>query len=205
MNVDSIGNSSPDKKTYLLLSGNNDVKADDLQFKEYAAYVHRALIEQGFVLAESPEKANVGIFLSYGIGEPREHQYSYNTSKYGQTGVSSSNTTGRVSSGGSFSGTTTYTPTYGVTGSETHVETYTTYFRYMILDAVDMEKEVQLWKTTVTSSGSSGDLRLVLPILVAASTQYIGTNTGKEVKVKLNENDEKVLKIKGITNEKIKQ
>jgi hypothetical protein len=67
------------------------------------------------------------------------------------------------------------------------------------------EKEVQSWKTTATSSGSTRDLRLVLPTLAAASQQYIATNTGKKIKVKLYENDEQVLEIKGITNEKINQ
>lgn len=205
--VDSISGEKPDKKSYILLPGNKDTKAEDLQFKEYAAYVSRALIKQGFVPAESFEKANVAIFLVYGIGDPREHQYSYSIPTWGQTGVSSSYTTGTVSSYGgygSYSGTTTYTPTYGVTGSTTHTGSYTTYFRFMVLDAVDLDeykkskKEVQLWKTTVTSGGSSGDLRRVFPILVAASQQYVGKNTGQKVEVNLYEEDERVIEIKGI-------
>jgi hypothetical protein len=75
----------------------------------------------------------------------------------------------------------------------------------MVLDAVDLDEykksknEVQLWKTTVTSSGSSGDLRRVFPILVGASQQYIGKNTGQKVEVDLYEEDERVSGIKGIT------
>lgn len=211
MEVDSITGPSADKKTYLLLPGNKDVKANDLHFQEFAAYVHRGLSKQGFVLAESIEKANVGVFLSYGIGEPKEHQYSYETSTYGQTGVASSQTSGRVSPGGSVSATTTYIPTYGVTGSQTHIGTYITYSRYLVLDAVDWEKyknseeEVQLWKMTVSSTGSGADLRRVFPILVAASSQYIATNTGKLIKVVMREDDEQVLEIKGLTIEKINQ
>ena len=206
--VDSISGGVTEKNSYILLPGNKDTKAEDLQFKEYAAYVNRALMKQGFVPAESFEKANVAIFLMYGIGDPKEHQYSYSIPTWGQTGVSSSYTTGSVSSYGgygSYSGTTTYTPTYGVTGSTTHTGSYTTYFRFMVLDAVDLDEynksknEVQLWKTTVTSSGSSGDLRRVFPILVGASQQYIGKNTGQKVEVDLYEEDERVSGIKGIT------
>jgi len=209
VNVDSIG-SAKENKTYILLPSNKDTKADDLQFKEYASYVNRALQAQGFVPAESFQKANVAIFLGYGIGDPKEHQYTYSLPTWGQTGVSSSYTTGTVSSYGdygSYSGTTSYTPTYGVTGSTTHSGSYTTHFRFMLLDAVDLDeykkskKEVQLWKTTVTSSGSSGDLRRVFPILVAASKDYIATNTGKMVKVKLLEEDAQVMAIKGILKE----
>ena len=104
----------------------------------------------------------------------------------------------------SYSGTTTYTPQYGVTGSRTHVGTIITYFRYMILDAIDLEEygeteeKRQLWKTTVTSTGTSGDLRQVFPILVAASKEYFGTNTGKKVRLILYENDERVIEVKGL-------
>jgi hypothetical protein len=207
VSVDSISGERPDKNSYILLPGNKDTKAEDLQFKEYAAYVNRALIRQGFEPADSFEKANVAIFLVYGIGDPQEHQYSYSIPTWGQTGVSSSSTTGTVRSYGgygSYSGTTTYTPTYGVTGSTTHTDSYTTYFRFMVLDAVDLDeykkskKEVQLWKTTVTSSGSSGDLRRIFPILVAASQQYVGKNTGQKVEVNLHEEDQRVIDIKGI-------
>lgn len=205
--VDSISGATTDKSSYILLPGNKDTKAEDLQFKEYATYVNRALIKNGFMPAESFEKANVAIFLVYGIGDPQEHPYSYSLPTWGQTGVSSSYTTGTISSYGgygSYSGTTTYTPTYGVTGSTTHVGSYTTYFRFMVLDAVDLDeyknskKEVQLWKTTVTSAGSSGDLRRVFPILVAASQQYVGKNTGQKVEVNLYEEDDRVIEIKGI-------
>lgn len=206
--VDSISGQTADKGSYILLPGNKDTKTEDLQFKEYAGYVNRALIKQGFVPAESFEKSNIAIFLVYGIGDPQEHQYSYSIPTYGQTGVSSSFTTGSTSSYGgygSYSGMTTYTPTYGITGSTSHTGSYTTYFRFMVLDAVDLDeykkskKEVQLWKTTVTSSGSSGDLRQVFPILVAASQQYIGENTGQKVEVDIYEEDERVIEVKGIT------
>ena len=207
VSVDTIGGATAEKNLYILLPGNKDTKAEDLQFKEYATYVKRALSNQGFVPAESFEKANIAIFLVYGIGDPKESQYSYALPTWGQTGVSSSNTSGTVSSYGgysSYSGTTSYTPTYGVTGSTTQIGSYTTYFRFMVLDAVDLDeykkskKEVQIWKTTVTSAGSSGDLRRIFPVLVAASQQYVGKNTGQKVKVDLYEEDERVIQIKGI-------
>ncbi|NKB24991.1 MAG: DUF4136 domain-containing protein [Kiritimatiellae bacterium] len=208
VNVDSIGDARGNK-TYILLPGNKDTKAADLQFREYAAYVNRALQEKGFTPAETFQKANVGIFLGYGIGEPQEHQYVYSLPIWGQTGVLSSYRTGAFSSYG-YCGTTIYTPTYGVIGSTTHSSSYTTYSRFISLDAVDLdeytktEKEVQLWKTTVTSSGSSDDLRRVFPILIAASKDYIATNTGKKVKVKLLEEDARVMAIKGTGQEQKK-
>jgi len=206
VNVNSIGNSLQKQNTYVLFSGNKDTDVNSLEFKEYAKYVNNALKEKGFI-ETSFKKASIAIFVSYGIGEPKENNYSYSTPIYGQTGYSSSRTTGTVNTYGnntSYSGTTTYTPTYGVTGSQSHSGVYITYFRYLILDATDLneykktKKQIQLWKTTVTSTGSSGDLRQVIPILVGASKNYIGSNTGKKLLIKITEDDKRVLTVKGI-------
>jgi len=208
VNVDSISSEgSSVKKTYILLPGNKDTSAEDLQFKEFATYVHRALAAKGYVPADSIEKAELAVFLAYGIGDPTERLYSYSLPVWGQTGVSSSTTFGTLSTYGSYgtySGTTTYTPTYGVTGYTSHVGSYTTYFRFMLLDAYDLDtyrrqkKLSQSWRTTVTSTGSSGDLRRVFPILVAGSKSYLGSNTGQKVQVVLDEEDAAVLEIKGV-------
>jgi hypothetical protein len=75
----------------------------------------------------------------------------------------------------------------------------------MLLDAYDLDifnktnQTVQVWRTTETSTGSSGDLRRVFPILVAGSGAYIGKNTGQNVEIILKENDKEVKKIKGIS------
>ncbi|MBI3811240.1 MAG: hypothetical protein HY283_03410 [Nitrospirae bacterium] len=177
-----------------------------MQFKEYAAYINRALISRGLTPVETAEKADLAVFVIYGIGNPQEHQYSYSLPVWGQTGVSSSNTYGTLSmygNYGTYSGTTTYNPTYGIKGYTSHVGNYATYFRFLVLDALDLaeykqtKKEVQLWKTIITSTGSSGDLRRVFPYLVSASKPHIAANTGQQIKVILEENDPSVMEIKG--------
>lgn len=212
VNVDSINAPGAEaKKKYILLSGLKDIESTDLQFKEHARYVDKALVSTGFLKASSFQDANVAIFLAYGIGDPQKHQYSYSLPVWGQTGVSSSTTFGTLSTYGgygTFHGTTTYTPTYGITGYTTHIGTHTTYFRFFILDAVDLDeyrqsqRAVQIWKTTVTSTGSSSDLRRVFPVLVGASKPYLGTNTGKKVEINLTENDKRIIEIKELNMEK---
>jgi hypothetical protein len=206
--IDSI--SSPDavsKRKYILLPGIKDVKNSDLQFIEYAKYIDKALASKKFVKAKSFEDANVAIFLVYGIGNPQESTFSYALPTWGQTGISSSNTYGSINTFGntaSYSGFTTYTPTYGITGFIPIRGSYITYFRFLILDAVDLDeykqsqKINQLWQTTVTSTGSSGDLRLIFPIMVAASKPYLGSNTGKRIEISLTEKDSRVVEIKSI-------
>jgi hypothetical protein len=164
-------------------------------------------------VVDKPEEANIAIFLGYGIGEPKEHTYTYSMPVYGQTGVSSSNTFGTATAMGgmaTYSGVTTYTPTYGIVGSQTYSGSYVTYTRYVVMDAYDFKsfretkKEKELWKTEVTSTGSIGDLRYVFPVLIAGSVPYLGGNTGQAVIVTLTDNSPEVLKIKGIGNEFLK-
>lgn len=209
--VDSISSPKSMKEiSYFLYSGMENVIINDLQFIEYSAYIHKALQEKGYIRALNIENADTVIFLVYGIGDPKEHSYSYSVPTFGQTGISASSTTGTIITSGNvstFTGGTTYTPTYGITGSKTYTGKYITYFRYIIMDCYDLkkyfEKEelIQLWRTVITSTGSSDDLRRVFPVLIAASSQYIGENTGKMIKVVIFENDKRVLDIKSSLQE----
>lgn len=205
--VDSLaGPAAQEHRTYILLPGNEGATWDDLQFQEYASYVMRVLDAQKFVLAKSPEDADVAIVLSYGIGDPETRQYTYSLPVWGKTGVSSSQTYGTATSYGNtatYSGTTTYTPSYGITGYSSQTASVTTYFRYASITGYDFRqfkesnRQVQLWRTNISSTGSSGDLRQVFPVLVAASVPYLATNTGKQVPVELLEDDDVVRAVKG--------
>jgi len=211
VNVDSINGPNANIKTqYLLLPGLKNIDANDLQFKEYARYIDEALASRGFVKASDFQNANAIIFVAYGIGDPQTQQYSYALPTWGQTGVSSATTYGSVSTYGNYGmyqGTTTYTPSYGITGYVPITRSFATYFRFLILDAVDFDqyKRTQeitpLWKTTLTSVDSSGDLRKVFPYLVAASKPYLGTNTGQRIEIMLRENDSTVLELKELGKE----
>ena len=218
--VNSISSeNASQKKKYILLPGLKTVTIDDLQFKEFASFVIRALTSKGYSLVSNIDNAEIVIFLGYGIGEPKEHLYTYSVPIWGVTGVSSSttygtaNTYGNISSYGDYSnlsattfysGTTTYTPTYGITGSTTQLGSFITYTRYIFLDAYDLEllrksNELKhLWKTDIVSIGSSGDLRRVFPVLIAASVPYLGENTGQKIQVSLHEDSKQVREIKGI-------
>jgi len=206
--VDSLASiGAESKKNYVLLPGNEGVTLDDLQFQEFATYLIRVLSSKGYVLVDSVENAELAIILSYGIGDPQSNTYSYNIPIFGKTGISSSSTYGTASVYGntaSYSGTTTYTPTYGIKGFVPKTGSYTTYFRYALIAAYDLpaylesQKEIQIWKTTVGSTGSSGDLRRVFPILISASIPYLGANSGSQVPVTLYETDDIVKTVKGI-------
>lgn len=205
------------------MPGLKDVSAEDLQFREYATYVERALTSKGYTVVDQIENANIVVFLVYGIGDPQEHTFTYSVPIWGQAGVSSKTTSGTANTFGSayswgnaaslsgttrHSSTTTYTPAYGVIGATPLQGSFVTYTRYIFLDAYDFNfymtsnKEKRLWKTEIISAGSSDDLRLVFPVLIAASAPYLSENTGHKVEVQLYEDSKEVLNIRGISTEK---
>lgn len=178
---------------------------NSLQNREYERYVDRALEAQGFVRTYNLNQAEIMIFMGYGIGDPETVTYNYDVPIFGQTGYSSSTTTGSINRyGGStdFSATTRNNPQYGIVGSQTRTYSQTFYTRYFFLDAIDIDKsraansEHQIWKTSITSRGYSDDLRRVFPVMVAASKPYLGKNTQNKIKVTLGEYDPRIKEIK---------
>ena len=54
-----------------------------------------------------------------------------------------------------------------------------------------------MWKTIIKSTGSSGDLRRVFPVMIGASYKYFDNNTHKEIFVDItDEKDPRVISIK---------
>ena len=142
-----------------------------LEHKSYEQALKRELNARGF--REAPlEQADTVIFFSYGIDSGKEIVESYPI--IGQTGVSSSHTFGTLQSYGNYgtySGTTTYTPTYGIVGSG--ATSRTEYSRFLKVDVLDkkalIENKVRkLYEAKVTSRGSLGELSAVLPTMVKA-------------------------------------
>jgi len=134
-------------------------------------------------MIEAPfDKAKYAIFMFYGIDDGKQVVSSYPI--FGQTGTSSSYTTGTITSYGntaSYSGTTYQTPTYGVVGSGTRTDTVFT--RYLNIDIIDIAKsgdgKVQkVYEGKAVSSGSSGQLAPVMPAIVRSVFEDFPGKTG---------------------------
>jgi hypothetical protein len=210
--VDSITSEQlTTKRNYILLPSNEGVNANDLRFQEFSRYIKRSLAQQGLREANDFESANIAIFFGYGIGDPQDTPFSFSLPIYGQTGGGTSTFSATTYGSRGYStthGSISSMPTYGIVGSQSFSGTITRYFRYLVMDCFDLDvyrqnKTMQpIWKTIVTSSGRSGDLREVFPVLVTASVPYIGTNTGKQIRVDIYENDNRVKQIKGLEIQK---
>ena len=190
---------------YILLSSIKDVDTNDLQFKEFSKYVIRALALKGYRQVGNIEQADMAVFLSYGIGQPEKEYYSYSVPIYGETGggISTFNATTSGSKGYSSTSGTIYTPpTYGIVGSSTVTGSTSTYFRWLVIESVNLnefkknQKVVPTCKTIITSRGSMGDLRKVFPIMVGAGADYFCDDTAGQIKIDLNENDKRVQRIR---------
>jgi hypothetical protein len=205
--VDSIGsNVYGAEKTYIAVPTDQEVSADDLRFREYAGYLQKILAEKGYREVASSEEANIIVYLTYGVGDPETHTYAYSVPVYGQIGVTVTPghpmpppSPGMPPSRPPFPH---YSPIYGIIGSKTEYENYTTYFRYCKIEAFDLKslretnQEKQLWSTIITSRGSSDDLRYAMPYMLAAAKDYIGVNTGTKIEVTIDEKDPKATMLK---------
>jgi hypothetical protein len=148
----------------------------------------------------------IDLYVTFGISEPIEQEYSYSVPRYGQTGVSSSTTYGNVTSYGntaSYSGTTYHTPSFGVTGYSQHSGTIMMFRRYVgVLGFTSdtprnakggRDPGAAVFELSAESIGTGGDLREVLPYLLVVADDFLGSNTpqGAET-VELSKFDERV-------------
>ena len=202
--VDSIKGRDFPQKGYTLLPLKDELKG--LEFNEYARLIHAGLEERGFINVNDIRKSDIAIFVDFGISDPSSYTTTTSIPQWGQTGVSSSYTSGTFNSYGgygNFSGTTSYLPSYGVTGYMPITTRHTEYTRFLKLSAVntsswkkDGSSVEELWKTNVVSTGSSGSLREVMPYMVAAAYPHFGTSTDKQISITLQEDDKKVKALK---------
>lgn len=208
--VDSYGEYDLREKKFYIESGMEDVSETDLQFKEFKNVVSKAFIRKGAIATISRNDADIVVLLQYGISDPHTYQENIPIPIWGRTGIASSTTTtnsrsntygsaygSAYSSGGVTSGSvygssstnkntkssTQYNYNYGVTGVYNKTVTRTQYYRYCNVYAYDnnTKSNDMLWKTAISSTGSSGDIRETLPYLVYTGMDFYGINTSKKI------------------------
>jgi hypothetical protein len=167
--------SPADRGKRVIILPADERKAGSLEFVEYTKSVADGLRRQGFEVVPESEPAELVAFFDYGIDQGRNEVYSYAVPQFGQTGIQSSQTFGTVQSfgygGGTYSGTTTYTPSYGITGWTPQIGTRQVFTRAAILHVYDLSQgpePMRVYETTIISQGSSSALGQVVDEMVAA-------------------------------------
>lgn len=208
VHVDAIaGPEAQQKKRYVLIPADANLANDALQYSEYAAYVNRIMVDAGFQPGASYDDADIAVLFSYKLSDPETVTWTESVPIIGQTGISSSTTYGTLSlygSGGTFSSTTTHKPAYGVVGHRERTRRQTIYHRFMQLDAYDVAKfqadqsMVHVWKAAAVSTGTSSDLRRVLPYMAVAMKPHLGASSGHQKRVSVSPKDEYLTQLTGL-------
>lgn len=131
-------------------------------------------------------------FVDFSIDGGQQVSRSYSIPTYGQTGVSGATTTGTLNTYGNYGiyrGTTTYSPTYGITGYQTGTVTDTVYGRGLMLDIFrpgSGEKFEKVYEARLGSAGSCGNMSAVMDSLLDALFKEFPAQTRGEVTVPFN-------------------
>lgn len=183
------------QRAYTLRSGLPGVGSNDLEFREVARYVRAALAQRGFTEAADPARADLAIFISYGVGKPVARTYTTATPIYAEVG-GGYYTTHEQSTDASGKTTTVsrtaYQPGYYQrVGTDTAVNTVVTYKKYLELSARDNRDPAhaatarEIWTLTAASNDLNADLREALPYLLAAAIPSLGENTHQAIFVEV--------------------
>jgi hypothetical protein len=159
--------------------------------EEAAAQVRTALSGRGFYEAPPNAKADLEVEIDHGIGPPVRRRSSVQEPEY------STEMRKTVQRDGLWESVPPPPPTLKST-----IVITTTYEKYLRLTARENPVDTngrppnEIWTVDVTSTGESADLAKSLPILVAASIEYIGRDSHGQKTVKLKDSDADVLFVK---------
>jgi hypothetical protein len=155
----------------------NDEQANSLEFWDFARRLDGRFAAKGLRpvdIRAVQTMPDLLAFFSFTVDNGQQVSRTYSIPTYGQTGVSSSHTTGTLNSYGNYgtySGTTTYTPTYGITGYQTGTTTDTVYGRGLTLDImrpVSDKDADKVYEATLASAGECGNMAAVMDSLLDA-------------------------------------
>lgn len=196
-----------DLTRYVLLNGNAEGQENDLFFREYSAYFILLLSKKGYQRVATREKADIEIFFRYTVSDGRTgiHTFSHpiyetfggNTITFTETKTDSSGTTTTTQ------GTVHVPLQTQYVGNVLDSSSYVEYTSSAALEAYKVrhentkkEQPTILWKTLMSSTSYSNDLRSVIPIMATAAEPYLAGNSGAAKNISLPLDDPRILQIK---------
>ncbi|MEM9160010.1 MAG: hypothetical protein AAGB46_13270 [Verrucomicrobiota bacterium] len=191
-------------ESYIIVPRDPNMDTESYEYQQTEAWIKNALAGKGLYEALTPEDADMVIEIDYGMEPPRmEHKIVeepvwvvvQSPPRTVATQVVDPNT-GKV--------TTVYTRVPGerrkeLSHYEERVITRIVNEKYMEIAAKENTLEEtgdrpsqELWSVQVRNDDSNNDLGEYLPILAAATADYIGEETPETEKLKIKEDDEVV-------------
>lgn len=206
--VDSLSKPKAEDAISYEIKNRNPLVADDsLRYKEAAGFVKTALSGKGMYEAPPNTKADVVVDLDYGVGPPQMKKETVSEPVY--ITIPGQIRTERVQVGTDSQGRPIYQtvtvqdpPTTEFAGFREYVVTVTIYEKYLKMSARE-NKEVaegrpqqEVWTVDVTSEGESRDIRKNLPVLVAASIEYIGKDSQGQKTIRIKDSSSDIAFVK---------
>ncbi|MBL9201593.1 MAG: hypothetical protein JNL39_13875 [Opitutaceae bacterium] len=206
--IDSLAKPNAEPAISYEIKNKNPLIADDsLRHKEAAGMVRTALSGKGMYEAPPGVKPDMVVDLDYGVGPPQMRREQVSEPVYitlpGQV------RTERVQVGTDSQGRPIYQtvtvqdpPRTEFAGFREYYVTVVVYEKYLKLsarenkEAAEGRPQQEIWTVDVTSEGESRDIRKNLPILVAASIDYIGKDSQGQKTIKLKDNSSDVAFVK---------
>lgn len=200
--VDAIARPNAEASiAYRIDAGNSQLDVDSLRFKEAEGLVKTALSGKGLYEAPRPELADVVVSLDFGIGPPKILQEVRREATYrSKPGATHSMST---QTGVDANGNPTYTvftvqdpPTQVYVGDREYTVTVVTYEKYLRLVARENKAvseslaPADVWSVDATMEGRNHDLRKALPVLAAATIEFVGKDSQGEKIIRLKDDDQ---------------
>lgn len=199
--VDSVAQPNAENSVaYSIKTTNPELDPESLRFKEAERFVKTALSGKGLYEAPKPEMADMVVNLDYGISPPKIAQVLRREPIYAT--IPGRVSTQLVQSGVDKNGNPIYTTvTYQepsrteYIGDREYMETIVTYEKYLRLSArenkivAEGQPPAEVWTVDVSTEGENRDLRRALPVLAAATIEYVGKDTRGEKTIKLKDSD----------------
>ncbi len=206
--VDSLAKPKAEDAISYEIKNRNPLLADDsLRYKEAANMVKTALSGKGMYEAPPNTKPDVVVDLDYGVGPPQMKKETVSEPVY--ITVPGQIRTERVQVGTDSQGRPIYQtitvqdpPTTEFAGFREYIVTVVVYEKYLKMsarenkEAVEGRPQQEVWTVDVTSEGESRDIRKNLPVLVAASIDYIGKDSQGQKTIRIKDSSSDIAFIK---------
>jgi hypothetical protein len=206
--VDSLAKPDAENSISYEIKNRNPLVADDsLRYKEAANLVKTALSGRGMYEAPPNTKPDLVVDLDYGVGPPQMRKETVSEPVY--ITIPGQIRTERVQVGTDSQGRPIYQtitvqdpPTTEFAGFREYIITVIVYEKYLKLSAkenaepVEGRPQQEIWTVDVTSEGESRDIRKNLPVLVAASIDYIGKDSQGQKTIRIKDSSSDIAFVK---------
>lgn len=206
--IDSLAKPKAEEAiSYKIHNTNPQVSEDSLRNKEAVGFVRTALSGKGMYETTDAERADLVLDVDYGVGPPQVRHETVSEPVY--ITLPGEVRTERVQVGTDRNGNPIYqTVTYQdpprteLAGYRDYVITTTVYEKFLRMSARENKPATEgrppseVWTVDVTSEGQSKDIRKTLPVLAAASIDYVGKDSHGQKVIHLKDSDKDVAFVK---------